>query len=400
MSGELDFIMKWFGNYYRECPPPPPERFGRREFAFMFFGKDYIQRHLSFSKVGEMQDFFPSRIPSHAYHSSAYYATPGAPTMEEKSWLGADLIFDLDADHIRGVKGLSYPDMLARVKKEFIRLVDDFLMGDLGFGESELRLVFSGGRGYHAHVSAEEVLQLKSHERREIVDYITGTDLDIDWAFEERATYEKRFGDKQIVQKGRIVPSVSSGGWRLRMREGLDRLLDDLRALDVDEMRVKYPSTIEVSDKRLESLGKTVRSKKGKTDVGDLILEKGNLEDLSQRDQILLLAMVEQDVKSRMAGQVDEPVTSDIKRLIRMPGSLHGKTSLRVTELTRSRLEEFDPLRDAVPRVFSDDPVTIFMNEKQDVRLRGERFVLEDENEVPAYVAMFFLCRRQARLKG
>lgn len=400
MSDELDFIVRWFGKYYRESPPPPPKRFGRREFGFMFFGKDYVQRHLSFSKVGEMQDFFPSRVPSHAYHSSAYYATPGAPTMEEKSWLGADLIFDLDADHIRGAEGLSYPDMLARVKKEFIRLVDDFLLGDLGFGESELRLVFSGGRGYHAHVSAEEVLQLKSHERREIVDYITGTDLDIDWAFEERASFEKRFGERQVIQRGRIVPSTSAGGWRLRMRNGLERLLDDLRALDVDEMRVRYPSTIEVTDTRLNGLREAVRSKKGGKGVGDLILEKGNLEDLTPRDQALLLAMVEQDVRSRMAGQVDEPVTSDIKRLIRIPGSLHGKTSLRVTELTRSQLEEFDPLRDAIPCVFSNDPVTIFMEEKQDIQLKEERFILEDECEVPAYAAMFFLCRRQARLEG
>ncbi|NYT11592.1 MAG: DNA primase catalytic subunit PriS [Methanomassiliicoccales archaeon] len=320
--------------------------------------------------------------------------------MEEKSWLGADLIFDLDADHIRGAGGLSYPDMLAQVKKEFIRLVDDFLLGDLGFGESELRLVFSGGRGYHAHVSAEEVLQLRSHERREIVDYITGTDLDIDWAFEERASFEKRFGDRQVVQKARIVPSASSGGWRLRMREGLEGLLGDLRSLDIAEIKERYPSTIEVSDNRLVSLGEAVRSNKGGKDVGDLILEKGNLEDLAPRDQALLLALVEQDIKTGMAGQVDEPVTSDIKRLIRMPGSLHGKTSLRVTELTRSQLEGFDPLRDAIPWAFSDDPITIFMDERQDIKLRGERFVLEDECEVPAYAAMFFLCRRQARLEG
>jgi DNA primase small subunit len=398
MSGELDFIRRWFGKYYRESPPPPPERFGRREFAFMFFGKDYVQRHLSFSKVGDMQDFFPSRVPSHAYHSSAYYMTPGAPTMEEKSWLGADLIFDLDADHIRGAEGLSYPDMLARVKKEFIRLVDDFLLGDLGFGESQLRLVFSGGRGYHAHVSAEEVLQLKSHERREIVDYITGTDLDIDWAFEEKASFEKKIGERQIVQKGRIVPSAASGGWRLRMREGFENLLDDLRSMDVDEIRIGYPSTIGVKDSRLVSLGKAVRSDKGGKNVGELILEKGNLEDLAPRDQALLLAMVEQDVKSRMAGQVDEPVTSDIKRLIRLPGSLHGKTSLRVTELERSQLEEFDPLRDAVPEVFSDDPVTIFMDDEEDIRLKGERFVLKEGGEVPSFVAIFLFCRRQARL--
>ncbi|MCA1813180.1 MAG: hypothetical protein LC624_04420 [Halobacteriales archaeon] len=31
-----------------------------------------------------------------------------------------------------------------------------------------------------------------------------------------------------------------------------------------------------------------------------------------------------------MTGETDEPVTSDVKRLIRLPGSVHGKTGLRV----------------------------------------------------------------------
>ena len=31
--------------------------------------------------------------------------------MEEKKWLGADLIFDLDADHVQGAETMTYRDM-------------------------------------------------------------------------------------------------------------------------------------------------------------------------------------------------------------------------------------------------------------------------------------------------
>lgn len=398
MNRELEYITGWFGRYYRESPPPPPVRFGRREFAFMFFDKDYVQRHLSFSRMGDLQDFLSQRVPAHVYHSSAYYMNPGAPTMDEKSWLGADLIFDLDADHIRGAEGLSYPDMLDKVKGEFIRLIDDFLMGDLGFSENDMKIVFSGGRGYHAHVSAEDVLQLKSHERREIVDYITGTDLDMNWAFEERASFEKRFGDKQVVQKRRLVPSSSSGGWRRKIRRGMGGLLKDIMNLEIDELRNRYPSTVGVSDKLMVGLKENVMEARGSGVVGDRVLRKGNLEDLSPRNQTLFLEILEQDVRPKMAGQVDEPVTSDIKRLIRLPGSLHGKTSLRVVEMSRDRLDDFKPLRDAVPDLFEGGQESLVVDGRVDIELRGEKYDLEGEVRVPTYAALYLLCRRQARL--
>jgi DNA primase small subunit len=53
------------------------------------------------------------------------------------------------------------------------------------------------------------------------------------------------------------------------------------------------------------------------------------------------------------AGETDENVTVDVKRVIRWIGSLHGKCGLRVTEIPLSRLnpdatDAFDPLTEAV----------------------------------------------------
>ena len=53
------------------------------------------------------------------------------------------------------------------------------------------------------------------------------------------------------------------------------------------------------------------------------------------------------------AGETDEAVTVDIKRVIRYVGSLHGKCGLRVTDFPLKRLnpyisEKFDPLSETI----------------------------------------------------
>lgn len=399
MSGELEFVMSWFRKYYADSPPPPPDRFGRREFGFMFFDKTFVQRHISFSKASDLDSFLREQVPAHVYYSSAYYELPAAATMEEKKWLGADLIFDLDADHIKGAEGLSYTDMLAEVKNEMARLLDDFILGDLGFNPAEIKVVFSGGRGYHVHVSDPRVMDLKSHERREIVDYITGTELDFDWVFEERAFEKRQFKQVTRVNKSRLLPSADSAGWRRRMRVGVERLLQELERLSAQDVRARFVEARDVPDKLLEEMLSDLFSKRGGKSGADIMLGSDTLEVLSSsKGQILFLKMLEGHMKDELEGQVDEPVTSDIKRLIRLPQSLHGKTGLTVVPMSRDELDGFDPLRDAVPEMLPDDPVRLAVNGKVEIRLRGERFSLEGNTEVPTFAALFLVCRRMATM--
>lgn len=399
MSGELEFVMSWFRKYYADSPPPPPDRFGRREFGFMFFDKTFVQRHISFSKASDLNSFLREQVPAHVYYSSAYYELPAAATMEEKKWLGADLIFDLDADHIKGAEGLSYTDMLAEVKNEMARLLDDFILGDLGFNPAEIKVVFSGGRGYHVHVSDPRVMGLKSHERREIVDYITGTELDFDWVFEERAFEKRQFKQVTRVNKSRLLPSADSAGWRRRMRVGVERLLQELEGLSAQDVRARFVEARDVPDKLLEEMLSDLFSKRGGKSGADIMLGSDTLEVLSSsKGQILFLKMLEGHMKDELEGQVDEPVTSDIKRLIRLPQSLHGKTGLTVVPMSRDELDGFDPLRDAVPEMLPDDPVKLVVNGKVEIRLRGERFSLEGNTEVPTFAALFLVCRRMATM--
>jgi DNA primase small subunit len=398
MTGEIEFIIERFRRYYRERPPPPPERFSKREFGFMFFDRTYVQRHLAFPKKTDLQTFLQNNVPAHCYYSSAYYSDPGAERMEDKGWLGADLIFDLDADHIPGSEKLSYPEMLARVKGEMVRLLDEYILGDLGFDEKQVRIVFSGGRGYHAHVVDPRVIGLRSYERREIVDYITGTDLSLDWLMKEetRVGIRTKAGSHQL--KTRVLPEEGSGGWKGKLRDGMRELFDEMEALGIARSIERYPTLSSAKEEVVTGLFEDLfvgeRGRRGR----DLILSKGNLANLREREVELLMQLIETEVKPRLAGEVDEPVTSDIKRLIRMPHSLHGKTGLRVVPMRRADLDEFDPLRDATPDTLGDEPVRVTVPRRTELRLRGERFSVEGETEVPEFAALFLVCRREATL--
>lgn len=399
MGPDQEFMRGWFQRYYASRAPRPPERMDRREFGFMFFDRDFVQRHIGFEGTGELHSFLQGQVPSHAYYSSAYYQFPGAPTMEEKKWLGADLIFDLDADHVKGAETMTYRDMLARIKVELLRLIDDFLLGDLGFDASHLRIVFSGGRGYHIHVMDARLAGLRSHERREIVDYIAGTDLNFDWVFPERTTASREVLGRVQESRVRSMPSPSSGGWRRRMRHGMMWLVEEMRSRDLPDLRARLPALAGSSDAIIEGMLRDLYTKNGAKDGADLMLTGNALSSFSDRRHLeLFLKLLDEEVRPRFSAEIDEPVTSDIKRLIRLPWSLHGKTGLRVTPMDREELDQFDPLRDAVPSIYPDRPVEVFVRKPSVVELKDQKFVVEGRCEVPTYAAMFMLGRRMATL--
>jgi DNA primase small subunit len=344
--------------------------------------------------------------------------------MVEKNWLGADLIFDLDADHIKGAEKMTYEETLQKVKEEFIRLIDDFLLSDFGFEEQQLMIVFSGGRGYHIHIRDPRVLQLTSHERREIVDYITGRDLDMDWIFPKKAYDSTSYGPHVSVKHKIMMPDKNAGGWKEKLREGIIDLTFQLEEFGEDESKRRLSAYEGVGQKTADGIYDDLFvGEIGKRGV-DRMREEENLEVFSADSHLkAFLSIVKGEVsikmkgreeemadledvemlmvKERLEGETDEPVTSDIKRLIRLPSSLHGKTGLTVMPLSRNELDEFEPLRDAVSHVFTDEPIKIEVQNPVKVNIKGELFDLKKgEYKVPEYAAIFLLCRRNAVLSS
>ncbi len=394
MDSNSRFMLKAFKKYYRTDGPILPDRFARREFGFMFFDKNFVQRHLSFTTPEELRRYMQGNVPAHSYYSTSYYRKPNAQVMEEKEWLGAELIFDLDADHLDGAENMTYAQMILQIRKEMINLVDSFLLGDLGFSEDQVHITFSGGRGYHAHVRTPDVMELGTHERRELVDYITGSGLNIDWVFPinrvATSSVVTGAGIRTNVAKDRLIPPADAGGWKKRMRGGLMDVVNDFCDGDAKNLKKEYPS-IKGSD--IKTVYKAQEElKKSRT----VLFDKNTMAVLSTPVQNMLVKIMKEDVAYRLSGEVDEPVTADIKRLIRLPGSVHGKSGLRVTPITREQLTDFDPLQMAVPDAYTDEPVKVTMRRPIELDMKGEHFSLKGETEVPEFAAVFLVGRKMA----
>jgi DNA primase small subunit len=383
----LEFLQNNFREYYRNNKIQLPDRFSRKEFAFVFFGGRGMLRHLSFNKKQQFNDFLSEKAPCHTYYSTAYYKTPDASTMNDKEWMGAELIFDLDADHLPNVENISYKTQLNMVKKEFYKLVNDFLINDFGFKEKHLELYFSGSRGYHCHVKDPNVYHLNSSERREIVDYIIGRDLIENIVFQEHSTGTKQFGGRTYSSgKALKMPSPDDPGWRGRISRGIIDIIEDItNSDDPYEKLMEYGVGKSDAEKLLLDLSSDRINR----------IKKGQIDQSKTIRKFFLNNVLRKSAVSFASGETDEPVTCDVKRLIRLPDSLHGKTGLKVTEVNLDSLKDFDPLKDTI--VFSDVSIQVDMLKNEKIFLNNTEFNLKKGlNDVPLYLAVFLIGKKSA----
>lgn len=407
LSRESSFLKRIFASYYGENSVPPPRDVGRREFGFILFDREGMIRHLSFKDASELNEFVRRNVPLHAYYSSAYYESPDAENMEDKGWCAADLVFDIDADHIptpckrehdkwtcldcgfssRGMVPEGCPNCgskrlrvdswlcelcLETARSETIKLVEEFLLGDLGLSLSEMSFNFSGHRGYHVHVYDESVLKLTQEGRREITDYIRAQGL------------SPRFHGFSRVFVGESFPDMADPGWRGRLARGL---YDFISTASFDDLK--------------RVLGKS-RVAKLIYDNREFVL--GNLGSSPSRWPSIrgvsfsAWSRIASYVAGLQRSHIDERVTTDIKRLMRLPGSIHGKTGFRAQLLTFSQLESFDPLNDAIS--FRRGEIRVHVSSAPRVVIGGEEHgPFEDVVvELPMSAAVYLLCKGAASL--
>lgn len=390
------FVRSKFEEYYRRAGIKIPRDLWMREWGFVLLDPYYpaklvMRRHKSFATKEDLANYLRENAPAHAYYSTAIYKYPAAD-MANKGWLGADLIFDLDADHVISeaeFREYSYEDLLELVKKETVKLID-FLLDDFGFQEQDIELVFSGSRGYHLHIKTEDVRALGSRERREIVDYVMATGLDMD-KFLAVDLKEKEHGDeKQGRGDLRWIPE----GWGKRLLKGLIDFLHEIAEMEEEKAIEVVKKVGEMEKKKAKEI---IRIAKDETVMKRI--ERGQIPRFAKPIWDGITKTVTKTVRVKSADKPDEPVTSDIKRLIRLPTSLHGKSSLEVTPLRIESFDDFDPLEDAV--VFGDSPVEISVARSSSITMKGERYKVEEGEiaSVPEHVALYLMCRGVAEIK-
>jgi DNA primase small subunit len=378
-SATRDYLRRRFSAYYASTDVVLPPAAGSREWGYIPWtaGGTTMVRHKALVDLGDVGTFLADEAPRHVYFSAAEYRSPGAGTMDEKGWEAADLVFDLDGDHLDGVdESTPYPEMLERCKEALVRLLD-LLTDDFGFAHDDLQVVFSGGRGYHVHVRDDRVRTLDSTARREIVDYLRAIDLDVDGLVRT----ENRRGTTRRMLK-------TEGGWGARTHRRLLSFVDELGKMDEAEALSRLTDLDGIGEKR-------ARTVLGAFESTPEAVRSGNLEAGGPGVRTLVESLAEEVVASETA-PIDEPVTTDLRRLIRFPGSLHGGTGLVVRRLEPSAVASFDPLVDAVPEPFTDREIQVDVTDPP-AWMDADRFRREEGVvSVREWVGVFLLARERA----
>ena len=334
-----------FGQYYQNASLWSPPRIKTREWMFIPFGGAPPLRHKSFSDVSQVQTFLSQRAMHSCFYSTAYWRRPYELKMADKLWQGADLIFDLDGDHLPGVTDRDFPGMLAVIQEQAWSLWNDFLEPEFGFSQDHLQVTFSGHRGFHLHYRDPQLFHLDSEARRELVSHIRGEGVDVQGGL-------ARYHDQDAK------------GWTQRIRDGMDEMIMTLRSIH----RGSDGSSAEL--RRLEAALQSLQDREGNTSqrsataikrLAELMdhdnrvqrLKEGKFELLGNYQTLFLnLLKADSSVVLGSAGETDEVVTIDVRRQIRWPTSLHGKSGMRVSEFSLARLDPdgsrpYNPLHEA-----------------------------------------------------
>jgi len=286
-----------------------------REFGFDHTGEGPSDRKNVFSDIRDLEDYVRATAPYAMYSSVALYEEP----REMEGWLGAELVFDIDAKdlplrrctHEHGkVCPICLEDAKELARDTLVVLKEDF-------GLENVHAIYSG-RGYHIRVLDEWALELDSKARERILAYISSAE-------------EVTFDD---IQSRRIM--LSSGYFHVfRLRFGyFIRRVNENHLLNIGLDRGRAKKILESRDTIYEDF-----------------VRKGLLTAFPRGIGYKSLARLFALSSTFSKAYFDGRVTVDVKRILRVPSSLHSKVSLVTTYIgTKEReLEKFNPFEDAVP---------------------------------------------------
>ncbi len=407
MEASREFVYQKFAEYYQDPSTviPAVSEPEQREFGYLMFKERFMVRHRSFAEFKSLRATLAETVPSDVYHSCAYYENPDYD-MDKKHWIGSDLVFDIDADHIptscnkihdefrcvkcgfegRGITPEVCPcceaikfetkiwacDLCIQSTRDEATKLLDMLENDFGFSQDELQVYFSGHRGYHVHIENEAVRSLDAMARKEIVDYVTGLGINIlDKEVEERRGRRKAPAKKFILH---------DFGWNRRLKVGMQEFLLNATKEDLKEAGIKNNALL-----------------RNKETIIKRAISEGRWESINDVSVQTWLKLAEY-IKQTQSSKIDTVVTTDIHRLIRMNGTLHGKTGLKKVEFPAKDLQTFDPFTGAV--AFKKGTAKVLVSDAPEFRLSGETLgpYKNQTVELPTAAAVMLICKRRAEV--
>jgi DNA primase small subunit len=317
-----------------------PTMIQSREFGYIPFGKGMI-RHLSYKSSGELAADLVKQAPSSVFCSNGVYSNPTLP-MDEKGWKGAELIFDIDASSIPTACRTKHSFWTCKACGKVIRSAERPARCTKCESTSTTQL----------HWSCAECLEATKEHVSRLIGFLTND-----------------FG----VSSARIKVYFSGNrGYHLH-----------------------------VEDERFEAMDPSARAEIANYIKGTGLIRPQGSDTPAGGWLERMTAPTSNDLKlnqvvDAFSSRIDESVTTDIHRIFRMPGTLHGNSGLlkmRVHDLGGFR-PDYDPV------VLGDERIALSVQGAPAFSLKGMTFgpYSSEEPELPAYAAVYLMTKGLARV--
>ncbi len=268
-----------------------------------------------------LKKFMRYRSPFAAYCSVAFYQNPRS----RGDWIKSELVFDVDAKDmpLRTCNCESVCEICLDEARELVSQLTDTLKFDLGL--KDIHTIYSG-RGYHIRILDEDVMNFNSEGRSQVLKYLVGAEV-------PKHKLNLLNSNKPIDLEHFSIPIGYPAVFTKRLKHDL---LTMTQNTEIDDINPKLKKDIlkhrNVLDNNEWGIFKTKIGRKRYI----------NLVNAFSKFNMNL---------------VDAKVSIDLKRIFRLPSSLHSKVSMKSMEV--KNIDKFDPLKSAVPK---------FVQEREDKR--------------------------------
>ncbi|MFW9777243.1 MAG: DNA primase catalytic subunit PriS [Candidatus Heimdallarchaeota archaeon] len=287
--------------------------FSYREFGFISLHGKFF-RNLSFETPHEFVDFLVDRTPTDVYVGAVFDTPPTRETpIHTLEWRGHELVFDLDLTDYDAVRKFICSCQGAeqvchscwQLITLAIEIIDETLRMD--FGLENITWVFSGRRGVHGWIKDDIGFNLDQEQRKAIVDYMSIVHGEGETA---------RVHDRTKLRYD----------FRKRIEQTVFRyFLRNIKRKDLIELGFSANTASDVI--------RQLKHQDGLIDENFMRRFNLNLAKINKYDEIL----------RRWAPRIDHKVTIDLRRLLRLPTSIHGKTGHVARILLTKDILSFDP---------------------------------------------------------
>jgi len=330
----------------------------KREFGVGDFGKKISARHLFFNSITDFNFYLKTNVPFHISYSVGYFKYPEKRPMDAKEWMGADIVYEFDADDFDlpcknehdmwlckndacKKTGYGHTDKclvcgspvdviewtcekcLDKAKEETLKLID-LLIDDFSLDPNQFLISFSGSKGYHVRIIDPKIIPLSKASRAIMMHYILGNDINLE-----------KLGFILDKKQWSIPSPDKAKGWGKKI---LNYLITTIKDSDEKELKTKLNIT--------SPKAKLIYENK------EIILNK------MYHNSILWSDFISQDkfwsnflnqAIENIKLKIDPSVAQDIYKIVRVPDTIHGGTGfLAKSIIGRDELKKFDPFNDPI----------------------------------------------------